>query len=144
MSEDKNTNTASVNVFKVAGDISQLLAKSGLSKTQQRKALSLVAAERQLRLAPVGVPLGQTQTLTGIREESVGVKVGKANPNLKQKLPINRDPAVVAAKATLDDVQKRIRIAKASGQEFSELLIEQTAALAALKGAKSAFDAAQS
>jgi len=92
----------------------------------------------------VGVPLGQTQTLTGIREESVGVKVGKANPNLKQKLPINRDPAVVAAKATLDDVQKRIRIAKASGQEFSELLIEQTAALAALKGAKSAFDAAQS
>jgi len=128
MSEEKNSSE----FLSVAGNILSQLKASGLSKTDQKKALQHVATEYGLRVVPVGVAIATPQVSARPAPKGKG-------PSTKQKDPVNLDPRVLELQKELDRLTDLVRKSKSSPEGVPEALLkEKSDVLTSLKAAKAA------
>jgi hypothetical protein len=121
--------------FSLAEQLMAVLSESSASKKMQKEALGLVASRFNLRVVPVGIPLGSNSS----SKKGAGPAKAKG-PASKPKDEVNTSPLVVEAQAVLDGLLLQIRTIKSEGGEVPPDLLEAKAsALLALKSAKQSF-----
>lgn len=145
MSEEKASLGIEISVFGAAEVLYRTLSTSGLSKTGQKEAISLLCVKYGLKVVPNALVSMAPERVCSMGAKSSGslkavkeVKVkGPKGPATKKKSAVNADPSVVAAKATLDGLMAKKKACLTAGQVVPLTLTEAIAkALSEWKAAK--------